>query len=99
MIENGVTQVFGMPQIFSTRNDDSQIVLLIAKLVDDFLLAGDPTNIRNIHNAIVKRLKLEGSLKVRTTSSTAFKSTKKKTKASPYPWNNTPETSKRSHSL
>lgn len=58
MEDNGVYQVHGMPQIFVERRLDGSIVLVIAKVVEDFLIAGLPESLRSFHDVISRRFQV-----------------------------------------
>lgn len=50
--------VGGLIQFFVARNDENKIKLLIAKVVDDFLISGEIEDIKDFHEEISKRFKV-----------------------------------------
>lgn len=52
-------QITGLPQLLVLYNEDSSIMLVVTKVVDDFLLAGTPSAIQAFHDAIAKRFAVE----------------------------------------
>ena len=54
----GVEQVPGMPQLFLIRGVRGDVELIIAKIVDDFLLAVNNSAIHKFHDEISKRFKV-----------------------------------------
>lgn len=51
----GLERVFGIPQLFIRRKQDSSICLLIAKVTDDFLIGGSLKDIRAFIDLLRKR--------------------------------------------
>ena len=58
MKENDVLPVKGVPQMFQKKHSNGTISLLMAKVVDDFLIAGLPNDIQQFHHQIGKRFKV-----------------------------------------
>lgn len=55
MSNQGVTEVHGLQQLFVKRNEDGRIVLVMAKVVDDFLISGDREAITAFHGQMSTR--------------------------------------------
>lgn len=53
-----LTQLFGILQLFAQCDEDGSIFLLVAKVVDDFLIAGRPSNIDKFLYRLSKKFEL-----------------------------------------
>ena len=54
----GLQEIPGMPQLFVLQGEDPTPRLILAKVVDDFLLAGNKAEIQKFRDAISKRFKV-----------------------------------------
>lgn len=50
--DNGLECVSGMRQLFLKRNTSVNLLFIVAKVVEDFLLQGNPQVIQNFHDAL-----------------------------------------------
>ncbi len=51
----GFETIPGLPQLFVLKSNNGSLQLIVAKVVDDFLLAGLPSEISRFHRTIAKR--------------------------------------------
>ena len=59
MLEHaGVERVFGLSQLFVKRDTKGKVILLIAKVTDDFLLGGSTENMRQFTAMLAKRFEV-----------------------------------------
>ena len=58
MTTQGIVQVFGLPQFFLKTDEKGLPVLILAKVVDDLIIAGKPEEIQAFHAAVSKRFKV-----------------------------------------
>jgi len=58
MLGEGINPTPGLPQLFVKREDGGAIILVIAKVVDDFLVCGPRPAIENFNDEISKRFKV-----------------------------------------
>lgn len=56
--EAGFERVFGVSQLFTLRNKQGEIIMLIAKVTDEILMGGDPDIMRHFAEAIAKRFEV-----------------------------------------
>lgn len=58
MADNGLHQTRGLPQLFIRRNAANRVILIIAKVVDDLLIAGADADINSFHAEIDAKFKV-----------------------------------------
>jgi Reverse transcriptase (RNA-dependent DNA polymerase) len=58
LTKQGFSHVNGLSQFFVLRSSDGQILLLLAKVVDDLLVAGSIPSIQDFHNHLCNRFKV-----------------------------------------
>lgn len=58
MFGSGLKCVFGMPQSFLERNSSLYLLLIVTKVVDHFLLTGNPHIMQNFHDALLAWFKV-----------------------------------------